>query len=530
MMKSSTLRTFTTVHTWTGVAAGFFLFIAFYTGALLVFYGAIDTWQSPPWRATTAAQTTPQQLAERFAATHPEQRGYFGIVVPSPGAAQASYVYWPSADGARFATADNLESTLDTLPENRFSNFLLSLHDSLGIPVAGLYFMGIISVLYGLALVSGFIIRLPRITRELFALRRGRNLKRMWQDAHNVIGLMSLPFHVMFALTGALLCLFAVMLMALNTLAFDGHLTSAFGQALATAPALEASGQSAPMQPLPKLIQRAHGVALEHGVTTFRPDYIEFRNYGDANAVVVVRGLSQSTLGTFGTVAMDGNTGQVLDVHVGDTYDVNGMSYAALFGLHFGFFGGTPVKWLYFVLGLAGAFLFYSGNLLWIESRRKRRKAEQPARTLWMARATVGVCIGSCLGISAAFLALAIANGRGDPNLIQQTAAFGTLALACLWTLLRPVPHATRDLLWATAGVTALAAIVDLIRNADAWMQPWTPLHSVVLGVDLTGLALAAGFALLARASWRRARQREANSLWALPARDTTHDSLTRTA
>ncbi|HET7663826.1 MAG TPA: PepSY domain-containing protein, partial [Rhodanobacteraceae bacterium] len=91
-------------------------------------------------------------------------------------------------------------------------------------------------------------------------------------------------------------------------------------------------------------------------------------------------------------------------------------------------------------------------------------------------------------------------------------------ALACLWTMLRPVPHAARDLLWATSGVTALAVIVDLIRNAHAWMQPWTPLHGVVLGVDITGLALAAGFALLARASWRRARHSDANSLWALPA------------
>ncbi|HET7267953.1 MAG TPA: PepSY-associated TM helix domain-containing protein [Oleiagrimonas sp.] len=524
-MKSSTIRTFTTVHTWTGICAGFFLFIAFYTGALLVFYGAIDTWQHPPWRAGAEAQVSAQQLAERFAATHPQQLSYFGVVLPSPGAAHASYVYWPSADGARFATAGNLQNTLHTLPDNRLSNFLIAIHESLGIPVIGLYFMGIVSVLYGLALVSGFIIRLPKITREVFALRRGRNLKRMWQDAHNVIGLLSLPFHVMFALTGALLCLFAAMLMALNTLAFDGHLTSAFNQALTTAPALQASGKSAPMLPLPTLVQRAHATALDHGVSTFTPDYIEFRNYGDANAVVVVRGMSQSTLGTFGTVAMDGNTGAVLATHVGDTYDVNGMSYAALFGLHFGFFGGATVKWLYLVLGLAGAFLFYSGNLLWIESRRKRRQTEQPARTRWMARATVGVCIGSCLGVSAAFLALALANGHGDADLIQQVAAYGSFALACLWTLWRPIPHAARDLLWATAGVTALAAIVDLIRNAHAWLQPWTPLHSVVLAVDLTGLALAIGFALLARASWRRARHSEANSIWALPAQ-TRHQSV----
>ena len=37
-MKASTLRTFTTVHTWTGLLAGFALFIAFYAGALTMFF------------------------------------------------------------------------------------------------------------------------------------------------------------------------------------------------------------------------------------------------------------------------------------------------------------------------------------------------------------------------------------------------------------------------------------------------------------------------------------------------------------
>ena len=48
--------------------------------------------------------------------------------------------------------------------------------------------------------------------------------------------------------------------------------------------------------------------------------------------------------------------------------------------LHFGEFGNAWVAWLYFLLGLGGAFLFWSGNLLWVESRRKRRGGEQEGR------------------------------------------------------------------------------------------------------------------------------------------------------
>src|SRR3546814_15498106 len=76
--------------------------------------------------------------------------------------------------------------------------------------------MGLVSLLYGLALLSGVVIHLPRLLQNLFALRPGRNLKQFWQDAHNVVGVLSLPMHVMFAITGALLCLLLVLLTTLN--------------------------------------------------------------------------------------------------------------------------------------------------------------------------------------------------------------------------------------------------------------------------------------------------------------------------
>src|SRR3546814_21003212 len=66
------------------------------------------------------------------------------------------------------------------------------------------------------SLLSGVVIHLPKLLQNLFALRPGRNLKQFWQDAHNVIGVLSLPMHVMFAITGALLCLLFVLMTALN--------------------------------------------------------------------------------------------------------------------------------------------------------------------------------------------------------------------------------------------------------------------------------------------------------------------------
>src|SRR3546814_17552539 len=61
--------------------------------------------------------------------------------------------------------------------------------------------MGGIALLYAVAIVSGVICLLPSLVKDLFALRFGKNLKRMWLDLHNVLGLFSLPFHIILALT-----------------------------------------------------------------------------------------------------------------------------------------------------------------------------------------------------------------------------------------------------------------------------------------------------------------------------------------
>lgn len=516
-MKSSTIRTFQTVHTWAGLLAGFALFIAFYAGALTVFHHDIALWQSPPWRSAPARDVDVQTMIDRLLAAHPQAAKDFGIVLAPPGSSQGPYAYWNDGE-EHFATADRLDRPTDDegATHGNLADFVYALHDSLGVPVVGLYFMGIVSVIYGLALVSGLLIHLPQLLGDLFALRPGRNLKRLWQDAHNAIGVLSLPFHLIFAVTGALLCLFVPLFAALNLIAFDGKLGDAFAKAISTAPTVQASGRTALMLPADELIARARAAALATGVSTFEPDYMHFDHYGDAHALAQVRGISERTLGTYGTIALNGATGAVLEKHVGSTHSGNGLVNSSIYALHFGNFGGRTVQWLYFLLGLGGAFLFYSGNLLWIESRRKRRHAQQPRKTQVMARATLGVCIGTCLGIAAAFAATVIAQSLGvDAALPQRVACYGAVALAAAYACLRPVARAAVELLATTAMAYLAVAIADLARNMQAWSQPWTPQSLAVLGVDLTGIALGLGFAWLARASWTRARSGDANSVWA---------------
>ncbi len=62
-------------------------------------------------------------------------------------------------------------------------SFVDVLHRVVGLPVdsdPNRWFMGIVASLYAIALVSGVIVLLPSLVKDFFALRVGKNLKRMW--------------------------------------------------------------------------------------------------------------------------------------------------------------------------------------------------------------------------------------------------------------------------------------------------------------------------------------------------------------
>ena len=194
---------------------------------------------------------------------------------------------------------------------------------------------------------------------------------------------------------------------------------------------------------------------------------------------------------------------------------------SSFFALHFGTFGGETVRWGYFLLGLAGAFLFYSGNLLWIESRRRPRRgrAEAPAQsrsTRVMAALTVGICLGCVAGLSAAIVANRWLQGVFiDVNDWTRGVYYLVFTIAVAIALRRGAAVAAPPLLWAAAACTLALPLTSLLL--------W---RSAVPGIDLVALCGAAGLAVLARKAARRAAHGPADSVWSVASRD--HRALPR--
>ncbi len=516
-LKSTTLRTFTSLHSWIGLVAGFALFVAFYAGSLTIFHQAIGQWATPhiakPGEDTLADA---QHLLDAVLARHPEARDHLGMTFPGYDVAQPS-VYWQDRHGSwQYATPNHVVGS-SVPPQAVLPELINELHYSLGIPGIGTWLMGLVSLLYGVALVSGVLIHLPRLSKDIFALRPGRNLKRFWQDAHNVVGVLSLPFHIMFAVTGALLCLMFVLMVVLSPLAFEGKLMAASAAAMDTTPVLAEAHVAAPLGSIESWHARSIEVARQHGISDFQPGYLKLSHAGDAQAVIEITGNSARALGG-GSIALNAADGNVLATQLPDTRDANHATLAAIYALHFGDYGNAAVQWSYFLLGLGGAFLFYSGNLLWIESRRKRRQQEQGRAQHAMARVTVGVCIGLCVAISATFVTsqwLLWAGPSWHASDVERWACFGTWTSCALWAFLRAPVRAAQELLWLAAALTAMIPVAHGLATGGWLWRSLTSGQVVPALVDMGALAMALGFVSLARVTARRGRQAEPNSVWA---------------
>jgi len=259
----------------------------------------------------------------------------------------------------------------------------------------------------------------------------------------------------------------------------------------------------------------------EHAAPDVEATAVAWTGYGKPDAVAEVYGEAGDSLGVFAAVAVRLNDGAIVGQHSPGVRDTNHAVMSMIYGAHFGNFAGIGMRWVYFALGLMGAVLVYSGNLLWLESRRKRNSAIQPANLRWMAKATAGVFLGTCLGLAVAFSGALLSQGTTALSIFVVT-----VALSLLFAALTPPAVAATGLLAATALACLAIPVLDAIVTPDSVLHSIAAGDWVLAGVDLVAIVCAVAFCLFARATWRRARHGDPNSVWARPALPT--DSATQ--
>ncbi len=530
-VSSDLIKVHKRLHTWVGITAGWLLFVAFFAGALTMFKEPLDRWVragSEPVREAWA-QPLDDGLIPEMLARQPKAGAEFTVHLrpaehrPAPiSGPHQTDPEGPGASVAPWVAGRNTAGRLQIWqqPPSVLGELVDLLHRTGGVPGTlgdehlGVYLMGVAAVLYFLALVSGVVVLLPTLVKDFFAIRPGANRKRFWLDFHNVLGITSLPFHVVISLTAIVFAFHDQFYGALREVVYGR-------QPMFSPPALSLPVQpGAPLLPLSQLLKRVQDEA-----PGFEPTELLFMRSTGPRAMVRVA-LSHPDALVHGPrsayLLLQPQTGELLNSSMLPGRESPwSLPVNTFFALHFGSYGGETIRWTYFVMGLMGAALFYTGNLLWLESRRKRQPAGQPqpeqARSVrWLAAGTVGTCLGCLLGVLAALAVGKLSRGGGaHAEPLYLCAYYGTW-LACLaWSFWRGAARAAPLLLSACTLGASLLPVLSL-RSGSGLLAGLTGGHWGLWMVDVVALLAALAFAAMAWRTRQRVRLAAPDTIWSL--------------
>ena len=504
-MRIEHVKTYTQLHTWTGIIAGLLLYICFVAGALSIFEQPLDRWAlQPEARLAPIPADKYDKLMQRVLEQYPQSGRDMTVYLPKAQPQHApisweiehpethEHTLWHATLGT------NDELIVEQASVSAIGGFIDELHRTAGIPggeghdAIGTYVMGIVAAIYFVAIVSGLIIFLPGWFKDLFAVRRGKNRKRFWLDFHNILGISALPFHIVIAITTVAFAYHDVFYGSLRAMVYKD--TPMFSRPAPHSADLDFTDIASIEQLTESIIK------LEPG---FKPAVLNFRGINTPRATVFIggelsgqwiRGPYYAYAGSNPYTAEVGYTMMLPSQQDTMAKIVNGF-----FTLHFGGFGGSTVRWLYFLMGLSGSLLFLTSNILWIEKRQKKQKKQKKSTTI-MARLTVGVAVGTLMGIVLAFLAARwLPHSDVDIGWWQKFAYYSGFLSCIAWALLQSPIRAARHQLIVLIALSTLLAF-SAFNQLDR-----TNLEAISMGFAAVVFAISGS--LLATLSWLRKRE-----------------------
>ncbi len=498
------------LHTWSGLVVGWVLLAIFVTGTASYYRTDISRWMRPELPQVEALAPDALARAAELGVAHLQRhaggaRTWF-LGLPTPDSPVLD-LFWRTRPGTPPGQArlDPATGEPAAIRETRGGDFLYRFHFELHMPpLWGRWIVGICAMIMLVALISGVITH-RRIFADFFTLRRDKAPQRGWLDAHNVTGVLALPFHLMITYTG--IVTLAVMYMPWGiTAAYRGEAQTFFAESGQIPAPRAAAGEPGTLAPIGPMVREAVARVPEP------LERLSIVNPRDAHAVVTAvfaepHGLSHA----HPQIAFDGVTGAVREVRQGGLGPAT-RTFTTMVGLHEAHFAGPALRILFFLCGLMGSALVATGLVLWSVARLPRAGA----RGFLGLRLVQALNIGAVAGLPAAIAAYFLANrllpvglaGRADAEI---GAFFATWGLVTLAALAGPSRRAWGAALTATAGLYLAVVAADLALVDHHWAGLRAG-QARFVGFDATLLALAALFAVAARKLARYAGPRRAGS------------------
>ncbi|WP_149195065.1 PepSY-associated TM helix domain-containing protein [Luteimonas suaedae] len=381
-MQRRTLKAWFLVHKWTSLVCTVFLLLLCLTGLPLIFGHEIGhlTGAEPEVDAPAegARPMDIDVLLQTALDRYPGELPLFFGWYPDDPLVYVNTGPTPDTPPASMHTVVMHAYTGEVVPAPQFNEgvmwLIYRLHTDLFAGLPGTLFLGAMTLLFATAIVSGVVLYAPFMRKLPFGtIRTGRGRRLAWLDLHNVLGIVTLAWALVVGLTGAI-----------NTLATP---LSQMWQADALAQLADADAGNGPASPA-DLTSLAAAVSLARSkAPDMKPAFVSFPGTGysgDRHLGVFLVGDTPLTSRLYSAVLVDAANGSFAGMPARPGY-ITALLVSQ--PLHFGDYGGLPLKIVWALLDLITIVVLVSGLVLWVrrgstESRVRELEAAQRAGLL----------------------------------------------------------------------------------------------------------------------------------------------------
>ena len=538
----------TWLHTWMGLLLGFVLMVCFFFGSLSVFDREIDRWAIPQTRFEPQPMPSFDRVLQPVYARlrpHPDdmaatqQRVIGELPAPDSMPMSSLFAYTTHRDpvlgiSAEFDVPNKLKDDADEhahvhgwatidprtgqfLADDQLkigSNWFYPLHYSLNWHWMnlGVWLVGLASFAMLVALVSGVVMH-RKIFREFFTFRPRKHSQRSTLDLHNLTGVVALPFHFFFALTGLIIFAGWLYFPVGSTLLEPLHEQHEVLEARATGLPDEPAGVAAPLASVDAMVAEAQRRWAARNMPG-EVGLLSINHLGDANGYVSLYRAGNDQVALVGqAIHFKASTGEVLREEPAPS--AVGSINEFLTGLHLQHFEHWLLRWLYVLGGLLGCVCLATGFIFFVE----KRKAAHAKAGGQGSRVVDALAVTTVTGMVIAAVGMLVVNRVLPAGLVgkgewEQLAFWGIWVLAMAHAFARSAPVAQarmnpawREQCWALAGLSVAAVLLNALSTGDHLVKTvFIDTYWPVAGVDLSLLATAGMAVWAARRLARRER------------------------
>lgn len=398
-------------HTVAGIVISFALFVIFYAGAFSLFRYELKQWENPAMRKPPIENPNLDQAFMIADSIYDIDRHQIATIYPPNKINPLIRIYGAlnnSQDRNYMATyvdpeTGNVQDILN--PVTTLSETIYHLHYFDQIPVVGLYLAGFIALFFLFATVTGILIHWRNLLTKFYAFINEGKWKVIWTNAHTVLGVLGLPFQIIYAITGAFYGLLTLILLPTVFLIYGGDVNKVYeiGQPHRGIEVRE-DAKDVDHMSLSVLSKTIEANYPNHHIVR-----IQVMNYGKEDAVGAWSIDNDKGITSPGIITYQLSNGKLLEEYSvfphNKSYESSVLDF--MFKLHFASFGGLFMKIIYFILSMITCFMIISGVMIWRKARDTNQYSYQ--QRLFHHRVTK-IYLAICLSLFPAFATIFLAN------------------------------------------------------------------------------------------------------------------------